>query len=124
MPAALATSGYSGTPLGKKLGVKDGMVAAFIALPKPLEALVEAARFSAVERSPDWVRIARTLRPAVVHIGAWKVDAGKPVYLGLGSGFVINPDGYIVTNQHVIERAAELRVKLADGRELIATVVG
>ena len=74
--------------------------------------------------APDWVRIARTLRPAVVHIGAWKVDAGKPVYLGLGSGFVINPDGYIVTNQHVIERAAELRVKLADGRELIATVVG
>ena len=74
--------------------------------------------------APDWVRIARTLRPAVVHIGAWKVDAEKPVYLGLGSGFVINPDGYIVTNQHVIERAAELRVKLADGRELIATVVG
>ena len=74
--------------------------------------------------APDWVRIARTLRPAVVHIGAWEVDAGKPIYLGLGSGLIINPDGYIVTNQHVIERAAELRVKLADGRELIATVVG
>ena len=74
--------------------------------------------------APDWVRIARTLRPAVVHIGAWEVDAGKPIYLGLGSGLIVNPDGYIVTNQHVIEKAAELRVKLADGRELIATVVG
>jgi len=74
--------------------------------------------------APDWVRIARTLRPAVVQIGAWEVDAGKPIYLGLGSGLIINPDGYIVTNQHVIERAGELRVKLADGRELIATVVG
>src|SRR2546428_581870 len=74
--------------------------------------------------APDWVRIARTLRPAVVHIGAWEIDAGKPIYLGLGSGLIVNPDGYIVTNQHVIERAAELRVKLADGRELIATVVG
>jgi len=74
--------------------------------------------------APDWVRIARTLRPAVVHIGAWEIDAGTPIYLGLGSGLIVNPDGYIVTNQHVIERAAELRVKLADGRELIATVVG
>jgi S1-C subfamily serine protease len=74
--------------------------------------------------APDWVRIARMLRPAVVHIGAWEIDAGKPVYLGLGSGLIINPHGYVVTNQHVIESATELRVKLADGRELIATVVG
>src|SRR5438309_2304355 len=42
----------------------------------------------------------------------------------LRSGLIVNADGYIVTNQHVIEKAAELRVKLADGRELIATVVG
>ena len=74
--------------------------------------------------APDWVRIARMLRPAVVHIGAWEINAGKPLYLGLGSGLIINPHGYIVTNQHVIESATELRVKLADGRELIAAVVG
>lgn len=74
--------------------------------------------------APDWVRIARTLRPAVVHIGAWQIDAGKPIYLGLGSGLIINPHGYIVTNHHVIAGARELRVKLADARELIATVVG
>ena len=58
MPAALATSGYSGTPLAAKLGLKDGMAAAFVALPKPLEALAEAAAFAAVERSPDWSRLA------------------------------------------------------------------
>src|SRR5262245_26504433 len=58
MPSALATSGYSGTPLAAKLGMKDGMAAAFIALPKPLEALAEAAQFAAVERAPDWSRIA------------------------------------------------------------------
>ena len=33
MPAALAPSGYSGTPLAAKLGLKDGMVVAFVALP-------------------------------------------------------------------------------------------
>ena len=74
--------------------------------------------------APDWVRIARRLRPAVVHIGAWQIDAGKPIYLGLGSGLIVNPHGYIVTNHHVIAGARELRVKLADARELMATVVG
>ena len=58
MPAVLATSGYSGTPLATKLGLKDGMVAAFIALPQPLAALTQSVAFAAVERSPAWSRIA------------------------------------------------------------------
>jgi S1-C subfamily serine protease len=74
--------------------------------------------------APDWVRVARTLRPAVVHIGSWGLDGGKPAYLGLGSGFVINPNGYIVTNHHVIAGADKLQVRLFDGRELVAAVVG
>jgi S1-C subfamily serine protease len=74
--------------------------------------------------APDWVRVVRTLRPAVVHIGTWALDGGKPTYLGVGTGFVINPDGYIVTNHHVIATAEELRVRLFDGREMIATVLG
>ena len=43
---------------------------------------------------------------------------------GLGSGAFIREDGYIVTNNHVIENADELRVKLFDGRLLDAEVVG
>ena len=43
---------------------------------------------------------------------------------GLGSGAFIRADGYIVTNNHVIEDATELRVKLFDGRTLDAEVVG
>jgi serine protease Do len=42
---------------------------------------------------------------------------------GLGSGFVIDPEGVIITNFHVIRDAAEVRVQLGD-RQLIATVVG
>jgi hypothetical protein len=62
MPVALATSGYSGTPLAKKLGMKDGMVAAFVALPQPLEALASAVAFAAVDRASDWSRIAGEAR--------------------------------------------------------------
>ena len=43
---------------------------------------------------------------------------------GLGSGAFIRDDGYIVTNNHVIEGATDLRVKLFDGRLLDAEVVG
>ena len=42
----------------------------------------------------------------------------------LGSGFVIDREGYIVTNNHVIENADEIKVKLANGREFAARVVG
>jgi len=42
----------------------------------------------------------------------------------LGSGFIIDREGYIVTNNHVIDRAEEIRVKLSDGREFKASVVG
>ncbi len=43
---------------------------------------------------------------------------------GLGSGFVISGDGYIVTNAHVVENAEEITVRFTDKRELKAKVVG
>ena len=43
---------------------------------------------------------------------------------GLGSGFIISQDGEIVTNHHVIDGADKVMVKLSDGRNLEATVVG
>jgi serine protease Do len=42
----------------------------------------------------------------------------------LGSGFIIEKDGYIITNNHVVEGADEIKVKLTDGREFMAKVVG
>jgi serine protease Do len=42
----------------------------------------------------------------------------------LGTGVIIDPGGYVVTNEHVIHEADEVRVRLSDDRELKATVVG
>ncbi len=42
----------------------------------------------------------------------------------LGSGFIINEDGYIVTNSHVISRADSIKVILSDGEEYPAEVIG
>jgi len=43
---------------------------------------------------------------------------------GLGSGVIVSPEGYILTNNHVVEGADEIRVLLTDNRELVAKVIG
>ena len=43
---------------------------------------------------------------------------------GSGSGFIISSDGFIVTNNHVIEQAKDIRVSLSDGRKVVAELKG
>src|SRR5579862_5207516 len=44
--------------------------------------------------------------------------------MGLGSGVIVSPDGYILTNNHVVDKATELKVMLSDKREFPGKVVG
>ena len=97
--------------------------------------------------SLNFADIAARLNPAVVNIDATARGrrarqlieqggrgAGDPVEpgprgsevprRGTGTGFLIDPDGLILTNHHVIEGAERLTVRLADGRSLRADVIG
>ena len=98
-----------------------------------------------------WVKLAKELTPAVVNISTTQVvKRGTPTrspfseddpfneffkrFFGdqprqfkatsLGSGFIINKDGYILTNNHVVENATDITVKLGDSREFKAKVIG
>ncbi|MGH7339457.1 MAG: Do family serine endopeptidase, partial [Candidatus Rokuibacteriota bacterium] len=97
-----------------------------------------------------WVQLVRELKPGVVNISARRtVDAPEGMtnpfgdderfnqffrhFFGnqprrparsMGSGFVINASGHILTNNHMVANASEIRVKFSDGRELPAKVLG
>jgi serine protease DegQ len=84
---------------------------------------------------------AKTASPAVVSINTSKAarknsrsndpwfrffygDQGNEPQTGLGSGVIVSPSGYVLTNNHVIESADEIEVVLNDGRKALAKVVG
>lgn len=86
---------------------------------------------------PSLPELADRARPAVVHVrGLVEEDAvpdgerspenggGGSARTSIGTGFLISKDGYLVTNEHVVRGAADLRIRLYDGRELPACVVG
>ena len=65
------------------------------------------------------VNVVQKLGPAVVSI-----QVGDARGRGAGSGFAIAPDGYILTNSHVVSRSRQLRVRVTTGDELTAELVG
>ncbi len=105
-----------------------------------------------VSDSRIWVRLAKELTPSVVNVNTTQMIKGRGMrfqspfgeddpfneffkrFFGdgprqfkstsLGSGFIINRDGYILTNNHVVQNATEISVKLSDAREFKAKVIG
>jgi S1-C subfamily serine protease len=74
--------------------------------------------------------------PSVAHLTVWMPKTGpqrgrnratrdgQPAPSGTGSGFVFTPDGFMLTNSHVVERATRVRATFADGSSYDAHVVG
>ncbi len=76
------------------------------------------------------VHVAKTTARSVVNIRVKKDQQQKPnprqqqQPFGMGSGFFISSDGYLVTNNHVINQAREILVTMPGGKEVVATVKG
>jgi serine protease Do len=110
------------------------------AAPMPAPTQEEAEDIAFANRlSKAFKTVASKVEPAVIHITALQQVTpvrydffGRPVArgqprlqpAGLGSGVIVSNDGYAVTNNHVIKDADELRVKLSDGSEHAAKLVG
>jgi len=58
------------------------------------------------------------------HFGGRGRNAPDLKQQGIGSGFIMSKDGYILTNNHVVEDADEIKVKLASGNEFTGKIVG
>lgn len=78
--------------------------------------------------SPDFVLASRVSTPAVVYIEGQGIEDSRSFFaekaFSTGSGVIISPDGYIVTNNHVIEKAVNLKVLLNDNREYSGKLIG
>jgi S1-C subfamily serine protease len=65
------------------------------------------------------MRVADTMMPTVVNVRAGQNSRG-----GSGSGVLFTPDGFLLTNHHVVAGHTEVRVRLSDGRQQPGRVVG
>jgi S1-C subfamily serine protease len=71
------------------------------------------------------VSVVESVGPAVISISVGgKQDREMADQVGAGSGVVIAPDGYILTNDHVVRNTKNLRVRLTDGTSLSAALIG
>lgn len=62
--------------------------------------------------------------PAVVSVYVGGAAEAAQARGGAGSGVVVTPDGYLLTNEHVVQRVSEARVTFVDGRSVPAVVAG
>jgi serine protease Do len=122
--AALASAGTYGILLAT--GQLDQR--ASLATPRILQASTLGSG-----RAPDQIRVieesaiigaASTVSPAVVTVFPRGGDGDFLLPDGVGSGVIYDPEGWIVTNRHVVCGADSVRVQLSDGRRFGATVYG
>jgi Do/DeqQ family serine protease len=94
---------------------KSGLIASYADIVEPVQNEVVSVESSRMAREP--------INPLVRQFFG-DVPDREQKELGLGSGVIVSSDGFILTNNHVVENADELTVEFADGRKFPAKVVG
>jgi serine protease Do len=96
-----------------------------IAIAVSIGAAEAATRYAGAETVP---RIVSRLLPAVVSVTTRQIERDQfnqaVSTRGLGSGVIVDPRGYVLTNNHVVEGADTIQVTLSDGRSFRGTLVG
>lgn len=123
-PETLASRRESGsisiTPPASNPAVASSAGPAALPTPLPEDVLAEATAEELL-----FINLYQRISPAVVNIEvSAETSEGELVDFGSGSGFVVDTEGYIVTNRHVIADADEIRVTFNDGTVLLAEVLG
>jgi Do/DeqQ family serine protease len=103
----------------------------------PTPAQVQASTAEAKRLSEGFVAVAERASPSVVQIDVTARNekaevvarffgrgGDEPIARGMGSGVVFTPDGAILTNNHVVEEALTINVRMRDGRYLPARLLG
>lgn len=89
--------------------------------------IADPSSFATDNTALSAVDIYKKVAPAVVMVSTKSIQSVNGWFQqeteGMGSGFIINEEGYILTNYHVIEGAKELKVTLSDGKEVTASVI-
>jgi serine protease Do len=109
----------------QNLAVALDMSAAFRNVADHLRPTVVSIRSTITPRAVSG-RAPRGLPPGFEDLfgGSLNQFRQPPTQAGLGSGVIVRSDGYILTNNHVVEDADELEVELSDGRRFNGTIVG
>ncbi len=123
---ALAFVGVTAALLWDRSSAAARIRQASLASDAPIGMTVQAG---GVVGAVDFRAAAKALLPSVVSIDNLRMQRamfGEPMLVkaGSGSGVVIDAEGYILTNHHVVQGSAELQVKLADGRTIAGKLVG
>lgn len=89
--------------------------------------ILNPSEFASNDEAMSAVDVYNKVAPAVVIVSVKSITSYNGFFSqeteGIGSGFIINEDGYILTNYHVIEGAKEVSVTLSDGNTATASVV-
>jgi len=106
------------------IGIAIGAIARGVvgARPDDNRVTITSARMTPDSLSVSFARVAEQVEPSVAHIKVYETEFYTRE--GAGSGVIVNSTGFILTNAHVVSRAMRLKVKLADGTETDAKVIG